>query len=113
MSLYPLQVHAQSLDGQFVKANKEITLFLSHIYLHCSLSNLASMVIFIKDTKQMSKITGRKTSCPNTGSQVQISGQRESFFQSRDENESFSDLISFIETRPRIPDTYSQASRRD
>ena len=42
-----------------------------------------------------------------------ISGQRESFFQSRDENESFSDSISFIETRPRIPDTYSQASRRD
>ena len=41
------------------------------------------------------------------------SGQRESFFQSRDENESFSDSISFIETRPRIPDTYSQASRRD
>ena len=41
------------------------------------------------------------------------SGQRESFFQSRDENESLSDLISFIETRPRIPDTYSQASRRD
>ena len=43
----------------------------------------------------------------------QSSGQRESFFQSRDENESFSDSISFIETRPRIPDTYSQASRRD
>ena len=42
-----------------------------------------------------------------------ISGQRESFFQFRDENESFSDSISFIETRPRIPDTYSQASRRD
>ena len=41
------------------------------------------------------------------------SGQRESFFQSRDENESFSDSISFIETRPRIPDTYSQALRRD
>ena len=41
------------------------------------------------------------------------SGQRESFFQSRDENESFSDSISFIETRPRVPDTYSQASRRD
>ena len=41
------------------------------------------------------------------------SGQRESFFQSRDENESFSDSILFIETRPRIPDTYSQASRRD
>ena len=40
-------------------------------------------------------------------------GQRESFFQSRDENESFSDSISFIETRPRVPDTYSQASRRD
>ena len=44
---------------------------------------------------------------------VGTSGQRESFFQSRDENESFSDSISFIETRPRIPDTYSQASRRD
>ena len=44
---------------------------------------------------------------------LQTSGQRESFFQSRDENESFSDSISFIETRPRIPDTYSQASRRD
>ena len=41
------------------------------------------------------------------------SGQRESFFRSRDENESFSDSISFIETRPRVPDTYSQASRRD
>ena len=40
-------------------------------------------------------------------------GQRESFFRSRDENESFSDSISFIETRPRVPDTYSQASRRD
>ena len=40
-------------------------------------------------------------------------GQRESFFQSRDENESFSDSISFIETRPRIPDAYSQALRRD
>ena len=44
---------------------------------------------------------------------VQASGQRESFFQSRDENESFSDSISFIETRLRISDTYSQASRRD
>ena len=44
---------------------------------------------------------------------IRSSGQRESFFQSRDENESFSDSISFIETRPRIPDTYSQASRRD
>ena len=44
---------------------------------------------------------------------IWTSGQRESFFQSRDENESFSDSISFIETRPRIPDTYSQASRRD
>ena len=42
-----------------------------------------------------------------------IIGQRESFFRSRDENESFSDSISFIETRPRVPDTYSQASRRD
>ena len=41
------------------------------------------------------------------------SGQRESLFQSRDENESFSDSIWFIETRPRIPDIYSQASRRD
>ena len=40
-------------------------------------------------------------------------GQRESFFQSRDENESFSYLISHIETRPRICDTWSQASRRD
>ena len=49
--------------------------------------------------------------CDNT--KVHDSGQRESFFQSRDENESFSDSISFIETRPRIPDTYSQASRRD
>merc|ERR1712209_247197 len=44
---------------------------------------------------------------------LQSSGQQESFFQSRDENESFSDSISFIETRPRIPDTFSQASRRD
>ena len=33
---------------------------------------------------------------------ILISGQRESFFQSRDENESFSDSISFIETRLRI-----------
>ena len=32
-------------------------------------------------------------------------GQRESFFSSRDENESFSDSISHIETRPRISDT--------
>ena len=31
--------------------------------------------------------------------------QRESFFDSRDENESFSDSISHIETRPRISDT--------
>ena len=45
--------------------------------------------------------------------EVPISGQRESFFQSRDENESFPNSISFIETRPRVPDTYSQASRRD
>ena len=45
--------------------------------------------------------------------EIQIIGQRESFFRSRDENESFSDSISFIETRPRVPDTYSQASRRD
>ena len=44
---------------------------------------------------------------------IHTSGQRESFFQSRDENESFSDSISFIETRPRVPDTYSRASRRD
>ena len=44
---------------------------------------------------------------------IQGIGQRESFFRSRDENESFSDSISFIETRPRVPDTYSQASRRD
>ena len=44
---------------------------------------------------------------------IQHIGQRESFFRSRDENESFSDSISFIETRPRVPDTYSQASRRD
>ena len=49
----------------------------------------------------------------NYNVKLQSSGQRESFFQSRDENESFSDSISFIETRPRIPDTYSQASRRD
>ena len=48
-----------------------------------------------------------------TCSTTRTSGQRESFFQSRDENESFSDSISFIETRPRIPDSYSQASRRD
>ena len=34
-----------------------------------------------------------------------------SFFQSRDENENFSDSISHIETRPRISDTQSQASR--
>ena len=34
-----------------------------------------------------------------------IMGQRESFFQSRDENESFSYSISHIETRPRISDT--------
>ena len=40
-------------------------------------------------------------------------GQRECFFQSRDESESFSYSISFIKTRPRIPDTYSQASRQD
>ena len=45
--------------------------------------------------------------------EVWSSGQRESFFQSRDENERFSDSISFIETRPRVPDTYSQTSRRD
>ena len=32
-------------------------------------------------------------------------GQRESFFHYRDENESFSDSISHIETRPRISDT--------
>ena len=32
-------------------------------------------------------------------------GQRESFFQSRDENENFSDSISLIKTRPRISDT--------
>ena len=36
---------------------------------------------------------------------LQSSGQRELFFQSRDENESLSNSISFIETRPRIPDT--------
>ena len=42
-----------------------------------------------------------------------IMGQRESFFQSRDENESFSYSVSHIETRPRISDTWSQALRRD
>ena len=47
--------------------------------------------------------------CP--GYDPEVSESR--FFQSRDENESFSDSISFIETRPRVPDTYSQASRRD
>ena len=48
-----------------------------------------------------------------TYSLVWSRGQRESFFHSRDENESFSGSISHIETRPRISDTQSQASRRD
>ena len=34
-----------------------------------------------------------------------IRSQRESFFQSGDENENFSDSISLIETRPKISDT--------
>ena len=36
---------------------------------------------------------------------LQDRGQRESFFESRDENENLTDSISHIETRPRISDT--------
>ena len=41
----------------------------------------------------------------NRPDKLQSRGQRESFFHSRDENESFSDSISHIEMRPRISDT--------
>ena len=57
--------------------------------------------------------TATETCCIKCQMCTQSKGQRESFFYSRDENESFSYSISHIETRPRISDTLSRASRRD
>ena len=91
--------------GQFPYSSKRmlaVTMFFGFGFcVFCVEQKPWSEEIHIYDTQLM---------C-NPGTRT--SGQRESFFQSRDENESFSDSISFIETRPRIPDTYSQASRRD
>ena len=85
MPLYPLQVHAHctvstwpvcrgaqgnltaySIESVFNIDMYSLFFVNKELLSHRSLSNLASIVNFVKDKKQMSKTTRRKTSGPNT-----------------------------------------------
>ena len=81
MPLYPLQVHAHctvstwpvcrgaqgNLTAYSIESVFNIDMYFL-LFVNKELSNLASIVNFVKDKKHMSKTTRRQTSDPNTRS---------------------------------------------